>query len=50
MKNIRYLHMGNNDFTKGYLPRTNIVKDEKGDLVADTYRILAILAIEYTSG
>ena len=23
-----------NDFNKGYDPRTNIVKDEKGDLVA----------------
>jgi len=28
-KNIRYLYRGINDFTKGYQPRTNIVKDEK---------------------
>jgi hypothetical protein len=27
-----YRHI--NDFNKGYHPRTNIVKDEKGDLVA----------------
>jgi hypothetical protein len=26
---------------KGYQPRTNIVKDEKGDLVADSHSILA---------
>jgi hypothetical protein len=30
-----------NDFKKGCQPRTNIVKDEKGDLVTDSYRILA---------
>ena len=29
------------DFKKGYQPRTNIVKDEKGDLVADCHSILA---------
>jgi hypothetical protein len=28
------------DFKKGYQPRTNIVKDEKGDLVADSHNIL----------
>jgi len=27
-------------FMKGYQPRTNIVKDDKGDLVADSHRIL----------
>ena len=26
---------------KGYQPRTRIVKDEKGDLVADSHRITA---------
>jgi hypothetical protein len=34
------LYRGINDFKKGYQPRTNIVKDEKGDLVADSYSIL----------
>jgi hypothetical protein len=32
---------GINDFKKVFQPRTNIVKDEKGDLVADCHRILA---------
>jgi hypothetical protein len=31
MKNIRVLYRGISDFKKGYQPRTNIVKDEKGD-------------------
>ena len=30
-----------NDFKKGYQPRTNIVEDKKGDLVADYYSIVA---------
>ena len=30
-----------NDFKKGYETRTNVVKDEKGDLVADSYSIVA---------
>ena len=30
-----------NDFKKGYQPRCNIVKDEKGDLVADSLSIVA---------
>jgi len=29
------LHRGINNFKKGYQPRTIIVKDEKGELVAD---------------
>jgi hypothetical protein len=29
------------DFQKGYQPRTDIVKDEKGDLVTDCHSILA---------
>jgi hypothetical protein len=29
------------DFKMGYQTRTNIVKDEKGDLVADPHSILA---------
>jgi hypothetical protein len=39
-KNIRELYRGINYFKKGYQPRTNIVKDEKGDLVADCHSIL----------
>jgi len=38
IKNIRYLYRGISDFKKGCRPRTNIVKDEKGDLVADSVR------------
>jgi hypothetical protein len=41
MKNIRDLYKGISDFKKGHQPRPNIVKDEKGDLVADFYSILA---------
>jgi len=40
-KNIRDLYKGINDFEKGYQPRCNIVKDEKGDLVADSHSIVA---------
>jgi len=29
------------DFKKGYQPRTNVVKDDKGDLVLDYHSILA---------
>jgi hypothetical protein len=32
---------GINDFKKGYQPRTNAEKDEKGNLVADSQSILA---------
>jgi hypothetical protein len=35
------LYRGINDLKKGYQPRTNIVKDEQCDLVADSHRILA---------
>ena len=41
IKNIRDLYRGTNDFKKGYLPRTNLVKDEKGDLATDSHSILA---------
>ena len=36
IKNIRDLYKDSNDFKNGYQPRTNIVKDEEGDLVADS--------------
>ena len=35
------MYKGINDFKKGYQPRTSIVKDEKGDFVADSHSILA---------
>ena len=41
IKNISVLYRGISDFKKGYQPRTNIVKDDKGDLVADAHSILA---------
>jgi hypothetical protein len=34
------LYRGINDFKKGYQPRSNFVKDEKGDLPADSHNIL----------
>jgi len=40
-KNIRDSYRGINDFKKGYQPRCNIVKEEKGDLVADSHSIVA---------
>ena len=40
IKNTRDLYKGISDFKKGYRPRTDIVKDEKGDIVADGHSIL----------
>jgi len=37
---MRDLYRNIIDFKKGYHPRTHIVKDEKGDLVADSHSIL----------
>jgi hypothetical protein len=34
-KNIRDLYRGINEFKKGYQPRTNLVKDERGDVLVD---------------
>jgi hypothetical protein len=34
-KNIRDLHRDITQFKKGYQPKTNLVKDERGDLLAD---------------
>jgi hypothetical protein len=39
-KNIRDLHTGINEFKKGYQPRTNLVRYERGDLLADPHKIL----------
>ena len=41
IQNIRDLYSGIRDFNKGYQTRCNIVKDEKGDLVADSHGIVA---------
>ena len=40
IKNFRDLYRDIIDFKKGYQPRTNIVKDEKGDLVADSHSVV----------
>ena len=34
------MYRGINDFKKGYQPRIIIVKDEKGDLIADSHSIM----------
>jgi hypothetical protein len=33
IKNIRDFYGAISDFKKGFLPKTNVIKDEKGDLV-----------------
>jgi hypothetical protein len=38
-KNIRDLYRGINKFKKGYQPRTKLVKDERGDLLADPQNV-----------
>jgi hypothetical protein len=40
-KNISDLYRDISDFKKGYQPTTNILKDEKGNLVTDIHSILA---------
>jgi hypothetical protein len=39
-KNIRALLRGINEFETGYQPRTNMVKEENGDVLADSHSIL----------
>jgi len=41
IQNIRDLYRGISDFKKEYQHRCNIVKDEKGDWVADSHIIVA---------
>ena len=41
MENIRDLYKGINVFKKGYQPKTNIIKNEKDDLVTDCHSVLA---------
>ncbi|PNF33766.1 hypothetical protein B7P43_G10210 [Cryptotermes secundus] len=40
IKNIRDLYTGISDFKSGYQPSSNLVKDENGDLLADSHNIL----------
>jgi hypothetical protein len=39
-KNVRDLYRSINEFRKGYQPRTNLLKDERGDLLPDPHKIL----------
>jgi hypothetical protein len=39
-KNVRDLYRGINEFKKGYQTRTNLVKDERDDLLAGPHKIL----------
>jgi hypothetical protein len=39
-KKIRDLYRGINEFKRGYQPQNNLVKDETGDLLADSQSIL----------
>jgi hypothetical protein len=39
-KNIRDLYKGINEFKRDYQPKNNLVKDENGDLLADSHNIL----------
>jgi hypothetical protein len=40
-KNNRDLYRGLNEFKKGYQPRTNLLKDERGGLFVDPHKILS---------
>jgi hypothetical protein len=40
-KNIRDLCRGINEFKRCYQPRNNLVRDENGDLLADSHRNLS---------
>ena len=40
-ESIRDLYRGIRDLKRGYQPRADTVKDEKGDLVTDSHSILA---------
>jgi hypothetical protein len=39
-KNIRGFYRGINELKKGYQPIINIIKDENGNLIADTHNVL----------
>jgi hypothetical protein len=42
-KKIRHIYRGIREFKKGYQPRTNVMKDENSDLLADTHTVLSRL-------
>jgi hypothetical protein len=39
-KNIRDMYSGKHEFKRRYQPRNNLVRDENGDLLADSHNIL----------
>jgi hypothetical protein len=39
-KNTRGMYRGLNEFKKVYQPRTNLVKDQNGDMIAESYNVL----------
>jgi hypothetical protein len=39
-KNIRDLYRSITEFKKGYKPKPNLVRDERGDVLADPQKIL----------
>jgi hypothetical protein len=39
-KNVRDLYRGINEFKRGYQPRSDLVKDENSDLLADSHNIV----------
>jgi hypothetical protein len=39
-KDIRDLYRGVNEIKKGYQPKSNLIKDKNGDLLADSHNIL----------
>jgi hypothetical protein len=43
------MHRGRNGFENCYQPRTNLVKDENGDLLADSHSILNMWKITFVS-
>jgi hypothetical protein len=38
-KNIRDMYRGINEFKRGYQPRNNVVKDDNGEVLADSHNI-----------
>jgi hypothetical protein len=40
-KNIRVMYRGITEFKRGYQPRSNLMKDENGDLLADSHNVLS---------